>query len=68
MSNQESLVLKISTFLITENNLNVYYSFSVGTIFQGIHIALVPKGKPYFTEKYQLIKVERVVELENFIS
>lgn len=50
MPNQESLVLKISTFLITENKLNIYYSFSIGTIFQDIHIALISKGKPYIIE------------------
>lgn len=68
MPNQKSLVLKISTFLITENKLNIYSSFSEGTVFQGIHQALIPKGKPYVIEKCQFINVGRVVELENFIS
>lgn len=52
------MVLKISTFLITKNKLNIYSSFSVGNIFQDIHIALVPKGKLYLIEKCQLVNVE----------
>ena len=51
MPNPEILVLKISTFLVTENKLNIYFSFAIGTIFQGIHIALVLNEKLYLIEK-----------------
>lgn len=51
MPQQESLVLKIATFLITENKLSFHSAFSVETVFQGIPTVLVPKGKLYLTEK-----------------
>lgn len=59
MHNEETLVLKISAFLTEDKlKLNICSSFSVGNIFQGIHTALVLKGKLYLIEKCQLINIE----------
>lgn len=62
-------MLKISTFSIIEDRLDIYPSFVVGTMFQGIHVAVLPKGKLYLVAKCQLTNVG-VIELEklNFIN
>lgn len=65
MPQQESLVLKITTFLITENKLSFHSACAVETVFQGIPTVLSPKESSTSQKNVTLLtSMEGMIELE----